>query len=393
MSVLSPRPVIFGNVTPPMGRQPHKAVMMTLLSGLVMATTSCGKKDSDSAGPPKNTMPPFVVEVIRVEPQRLDETLTATGTLVANEAVVLQSERPAVVKEIRFEEGEMVKAGEVMVVMDDSELQPQLERAVAQRHIALTLEKRQSELLKSRGISEYEYEQTVANVKIAEAEESLIRAQLAKTRIVAPFDGVAGLRKVSVGSYLTPGMTICTFQDISSLKLDFSLPERYLAYLRRGQTVKFRVTGMSESFAAEITAIEPTIEVQTRTMLVRAKVPNEDTSLLPGSFTEVVVTLEEIPDALMIPPIALIPGLKQQTVLVHHDGVVDERSVVAGLRTPDAVQIVEGLSAGDEVLVSGVLQVRKGMKVEVHRVEPALSSASGDDKEEAEEPAKVIPAP
>lgn len=370
------------------------------LSGLAMAMASCGKKGPDSAKKSRNAMPPFVVEVIEVKPRRIEETLTATGTLVANESVVLQSERPSVVKEIHFEEGQMVKAGEVMVRMDDSELQPQLERAVAQRRIALTLEERQRELLNSRGISEYEYEQTVANVKIAEAEESLIRAQIAKTRIVAPFDGVAGLRKVSVGSYLTPGTTICTFQDISSLKLDFSLPERYLAYLQPGQSVRFRITGMSESFAAEVTAIEPTIDVQTRTMLVRAKVPNEDGRLLPGSFTQVAVTLEEIPDALMIPPIALIPGLKQQTVFVHDDGVVEERPVVAGLRTPNGVRIVEGLSAGEEVLITGVLQVRKGMKVEVRRVESAPSSepdgsdAPGDGGgKAAAEPAKTIPAP
>lgn len=393
MSVLLSIPALAGIVAPIVSRVSQKAIATMVLSGLAMVIISCEKKDSDSAGPPVNGMSPFVVEVITVEPQQLEETLTATGTLVANESVVLQSERPAVVTEIHFEEGQMVKAGEVMVVMDDSELQPQLERAVAQRRIALTLEKRQSELLKSRGVSEYEYEQTVANVKIAEAEEALIRAQIAKTRIVAPFDGVTGLRKVSVGSYLTPGMTICTFQDISSLKLDFSLPERYLAYLQPGQKVKFRVTGMSERFAAEITVIEPTIDVQTRTMMVRAKVPNEEASLLPGSFTEVEVTLKEIPDALMIPPIALIPGLKQQTVLVHHDGVVDERRVVAGLRTPGGVQIVDGLSVGDEVLVTGVLQVRKGMKVKVHRVEAPLSSAVGDDDGEAEEPAKIIPAP
>ncbi|NLT72375.1 MAG: efflux RND transporter periplasmic adaptor subunit [Verrucomicrobiaceae bacterium] len=382
--------------------------MVSVLSGLAVLLVSCGKKDPESAKKSGTAMPPFVVEAITVVPQRIEETLTATGTLVANESVVLQSERPAVVTEIHFEEGEMVQAGELMVRMDDSELQPQLERAVAQRRIALTLEKRQSELLKSRGISEYEYEQTVANVKIAEAEEALIRAQIAKTRIVAPFDGVAGLRKVSVGSYLTPGTTICTFQDLSSLKLDFSLPERYLAYLKPGQMVQFRVTGMSESFAAEITAIEPTIDVHTRTMLVRAKVPNEEARLLPGSFTQVEVTLEEIPDALMIPAIALIPGLKQQTVFVHHDGIVDERHVVAGLRTPNGVQIVEGLSAGDEVLVTGVLQVRKGMKVEVRRAATASSSdadgahapengdekaAEGDEGQGAEGPAKTSPAP
>lgn len=359
--------------------------------GLAILVTGCGKQDEESGGPTANAMPPFVVDVVTVKPERIEENLAATGTLIANESIVLQSERPALVKEIRFEEGQSVKAGEVLVLMDDSELQPQLERAVAQRRIAETLEKRQVELLQTGGISEFEYEQTEANVKIAAAEEALIRAQLGKTRIVAPFDGVAGLRKVSVGSYLTPGAPICTFQDIASLKLDFSLPERYLAYLSLGQKLKFRVTGRSEAFEAEILAIEPAIDVQTRTMTLRARVPNEETRLLPGAFTEVIVTLEEIPEALMIPPIALIPGLKQQTVLVHRDGEVMERKVVAGLRTPDAVQILEGLSAGDEVITSGVLQVRAGMTVEVNRVEAPPAGESGDAK--SSDPPAPVPIP
>jgi len=136
------------------------------LAAAVLMLTGCGKKE-ERGGPPVNTMPPFVVDVITLMPQRVEETLSATGTLVANEAIILQAERPGLVKEIRFREGEAVKAGEVMVLMDDSELQPQLERASAQVRIAETLEKRQAELLQSRGISEFEYEQTEANVKIA----------------------------------------------------------------------------------------------------------------------------------------------------------------------------------------------------------------------------------
>lgn len=366
-----------------------------VLPVLALALTACGKKEPEKGGPPVDALPPYVVDVITVRPQLLEETLSATGTLVANEAIILQAERPGLVKEICFKEGQAMKAGEVLVLMDDSELQPLLERVVAQRRIAETLEKRQKELLKSRGISEFEYEQTEANVKVAVAEEALVRAQLAKTRLVAPFDGVAGLRRVSVGSYLTPGTTICTFQDIASLKLDFSLPERYLSYLRLDQQVKFRVTGSSEVHEAEIIAIEPTIDVKTRTMTVRASVPNRETSLLPGSFTEVTVTLEEIPGALMIPPIALIPGLKQQTVLVHQDGLVVERKVVAGLRKPDAVQILEGLSDGDEVITSGVLQVRAGTKVQVNRVEtsPEVEPAESPAEATAPPPPLKVPVP
>jgi membrane fusion protein, multidrug efflux system len=332
----------------------------------------CGKR-TDSAQKPRSSAS-YLVDVVTVEPQPFRETLFATGSLVARESVRLQSERAGIVRQISFEEGKPVKAGEVLLAIDDSELRAQRARAKAQLELASAAEARQRDLLKSRGISAADYDQSIANLNIAKAELALIESQLAKTEIRAPFDGVAGLRRVSVGTYLTPGEEICSFQDISSLKIDFTLPEVYLGFLKPGQTVTFQITGRSDKFAATILAIEPTVEVATRSLLVRATVPNEDQRLLPGSFAEVEVVLGEITDALLIPAIALIPGLKQQTVFVHSDGKVEERKVQAGLRTADSVQIVEGLKAGDELITSGILQLRPGMTVQVKRIEKARSA-------------------
>jgi membrane fusion protein, multidrug efflux system len=192
----------------------------------------------------------------------------------------------------------------------------------------------------------------------------------------APFDGVAGLRNVSVGAYLTPGTAICTFQDISSLKIDFSLPERYLGLIKTGQVVYFRVSGRAERFEAKVAAIEPAVDVQTRSVTVRATVPNENTKLLPGSFAEVEIVLDEIPDAILIPSIALMPGLQQQTVFVHEGGQVVARKVQVGLRTSDAVQILEGLKPGDQLITSGILQLRPGMQVQVKAAKEKVAKAS-----------------
>ena len=312
----------------------------------------------------------FVVDVLPIETQPFRETLFATGTLVARDAVQLQSERAGVVNEIAFEEGKPAKTGEVLLSIDDSELQAQLARAKAQLNLAATAEARQRSLVRSKGISAAEYDQSQANLDVAKAEVALIESQLAKTKIRAPFDGVSGLRRVSVGSYLTPGTPIGSFQDISSLKIDFSLPEAYLSYIEPGQKVNFRIAGRSEKFEATIAAIEPSVDVETRSLLIRAIVPNDETRLLPGSFAEVEVTLDEISDAILIPPIALIPGLKQQTVFLHRDGKVEVRKVQSGLRTADAVQIVEGLNPGDELITSGVLQLRPGMRVQVKKISP-----------------------
>jgi membrane fusion protein, multidrug efflux system len=352
--------------------RPLRLYLLSCVLGLLLLA-GCEKKSTSTPKGGRGNAP-FIVDIIRIAPQPFRETLSATGSLVAREAVQLQAERPGVVREISFVEGKLMSAGEVLVSIDDSELQAQLTRARAQLSLAASAEARQRTLLQSKGISAAEFDESRAAHDVAKAEVKLIEAQIAKTKIRAPFDGIAGLRNISVGSYLTAGTTICTFQDVKSLKIDFSLPERYLPYLRPGQNVTFRVAGRSENFTAAIAAIEPAVDVQTRTLLIRATVPNEETRLLPGSFAEVEVTLEEVKDAILIPAIALMPGLQQPTVFLHRNGEVEQRKVLAGLRTSDAVQILEGLKPGDELITSGILQIRPGLKVQA---KPATSPVRG----------------
>lgn len=305
----------------------------------------------------------YVVRTEKIFPQRLKEALSATGGLHPWESIQLRTERPGIVREIAFVEGGKVRKGDLLVKIDDSELRAQLQRAEAELALAASSEKRQRDLLTKRGISSAEYEESLANLGIARANVELIRAQLAKTEIRAPFDGVAGLRNISPGAYLTPDTVIASFQDNRSLRLDFSVPERYLAYIKPGQKVEFEIAGRVGKHEAEIYAIEPTVEEQTRSLIVRAHVDNSDGQLVPGAFADVRVILEEIENALLIPPQALIPGLKQQSVYLYKDGVAEHRVVETGLRTNDAIQITHGLSPGEEVITTGILQLRPGMKV------------------------------
>jgi len=334
------------------------AILVLCLGTLV----GCGKPADRAARPPP---PPFVVDVVTIRTQPFRDTVFATGTLLANESVELPAQRAGVVKEVRFAEGQPVEAGAVLVVLDDSELQAQRKRAAAQLELAQVGEKRNRQLLDNGAlITAAEYDTSRANLDVARAELELIEAQLAKTRIVAPFAGIAGLRRVSVGAYLTLGTAVASLQDVRTLKLDFALPERYLSYLRTAQAVQFQVAGNNGSLPATIYAIEPMIDVTTRSLQVRARAVNEGQRFLPGSFAEVRVALTEIPDAILIPPIALIPGLKEQRVFVHKAGKVEAREVQVGLRTSDALQIAAGLQPGDEVIVSGILQLRPGMSVQ-----------------------------
>jgi membrane fusion protein (multidrug efflux system) len=370
-----------------MARFPRRSIRVLALLVCALGFVSCKKNPEAKRQNTGSAI--FVVDVLRLEPQSFEEKLFATGSLVANESVQLQSERAGVVEKISFEEGKLVKAGEVLVLMDDSELQAQLDRAKAQLELATASEDRQRNLLRNKGISPADYDQAEANLHIAEAEVKLIEAQIEKTRIRAPFDGVAGLRRVSIGAYLQPGAVICSFQDISSLKIDFSLPERYLGLVATDQKVQFRVAGDSDTFEATVSAIEPSVDVQTRSLAVRAIVPNQEQKLLPGAFVEVEVGLEEMKDALLIPAIALVPGLQRQSVFVHENGQVQERQVQAGLRTADSVQIASGLKAGEEVVTSGVLQLRPGMRVKTRPVQRKAEPVSGE-KVPAREPTTSV---
>jgi len=334
----------------------------------VFLLAGCGKPNEHAARPAAAA---FVVDVVTIKPAVFQETLFATGTLLAKESVELPAQRAGVVKEVRFDEGQPVKAGDVLVVIDDTELQAQLKRAEAQLELAATVEKRNRQLLTNGAlVTEAAYDESRANLDVARAELELIRAQIAKTKIIAPFAGVAGLRRVSVGAYLTLGTPVATLQDLSALKLDFTLPERYLPYLRSSKQVQYQVAGHNGALPATIYAIEPLVDVATRSLQVRALAPNDEHGLLPGSFAEVRVALDEIPEAILIPPIALVPGLKEQRVFLHQAGKVVAREVRVGLRTAQALQIVDGLKPGDELIVTGILQLRAGMPVQVRKASP-----------------------
>jgi len=338
--------------------------MLALIAPMLGGLGGCSSEAPGEPTPQLEGRRQMSVETVTLEPRPFRETLQATGTLRAREAASLQSEVAGVVTKIHFEEGQPVEAGTLLVEIDDAQWQAQHERAKARVVLADANEKRQRELLGSGDLSQATYDETAANLRVARAELALVEAELAKTRVRAPFDGIVGLREVSVGSYLSPGSPIVRIAAIDALKLDFSLPERYQELIRTGAPVRFTVSGRSGEFEGRVYAVEPVIDADTRSLLLRAEIPNPDGRLLPGAFADVELVLDDVPDALLVPAAALIPGLKRQTVYVFHDGVVEEREIEAGIRTADAVVVEKGLAPGERVVVTGLLQVRDGMAVE-----------------------------
>lgn len=310
----------------------------------------------------------IAVNVHVVEPQVFENKIYTTGTLLANEAVDLRSEISGKIVELHLEEGRQVRAGEMLIKINDSELQARLKQAEYRISLAEVRERRQKQLLERGGISQEDYDATLNELNVLKAEADLIKAQIEKTEILAPFNGIVGLRNVSNGSYISPTTEIANLQSINPIKVEFSIPERYAGVVENEDRIIFNVQGQDQDFEASIYAIEPRINAQTRTLRIRALADNTKRKLLPGAFANLELILEKIESALMIPTISVIPELQGQKVFILKSGVVEEQPITTGIRTESDIQILEGLAPGDTVLTTGLLQVRTGMPVKVDQV-------------------------
>ena len=323
---------------------------------------------TDSPQAAQNNNRPLSVEVFVIEPDTIDNNIFTTGTLISNEEVELASESSGIIKEIYLKEGAAVNKGDLLIKINDSDLQAQLNRADFRLTLAEERELRQKQLLEKGGISQEEYDATLNEVNVLRAEVRLIEAQVDKTEIRAPFSGRLGLKYVSDGSYISPNTRIATLQDIDPIKIDFSVPERYASQVQLGTKIRFNIQGVDGELEATVYAKEPRIDTETRTLQVRARSDNKDGQLLPGSFANLELTLNTIQGALMVPSIALVPELQGQKVFVLKNGAVQPQSVETGLRTDTHVQLTQGVQVGDTVLTTGLLQVRPGMNVTINNV-------------------------
>jgi membrane fusion protein (multidrug efflux system) len=328
------------------------------------------KKQDES----KVSAKPVRVDVETVKGQRYAETLAATGTLLAQEGVELQAEANGRVVRINFKEGSKVRAGELLVKLNDADLRASLDRALHRQELAAVREKRLLQLVRERIVTQDDYDVARSEMEVQGSEVELIRAQIAKTEIRAPFEGVVGLRHVSEGAFVNAATRVATLQQIDRLKVDFAIPERYAPRIAPGQRVNFRVAGSDRVHVGHVYAIDPRIDSATRTVLIRALCDNPEGHLLPGSFASLELTIADIPDALLIPAEAVVPGVDGKLVYVVQDGVAHRRVVQIGNRTSQAVQVVEGLAAGEQIVVSGLQQMRDG--VEVKALAPLARAAS-----------------
>jgi len=306
---------------------------------------------------------PVMAHIVKLE--KLSNRVFATGTILANEEVELRSEVSGKITQILFKEGSFVKKGDLLVKINDADLQAQLRRAESKLKLSEEKEFRQEQLHKSNLISQEEYDNTVGELNVNRADYELIKAQVDKTEIRAPFSGVVGLRSVSEGSYVTTSTVIARLQNLNTLKVDFSIPEKYSSVAKVGDELQFNVSGSNTTFKAKIYAIEPKIDPGTRTLQIRAICNANSKELIAGAFANVELNLNEINNAILIPSMSIVPELKGQRVYINKNGVAVSQPVEIGIRESKRVQITSGLSEGDTVITSGILLIKPGSKVTI----------------------------
>jgi len=331
--------------------------------------------DAPSAGPAQGRAPTVVAAEARTGD--IAVTFNAVGTLRANEAVTVTSKLSGIVKAIRFDEGQRVQAGDVLIELDDTEARAELAVAESQRRTVLQDLERSSALLGRQAVAQARVDDLRIEAQGAEARVNAARARLQDLTIRAPFAGVTGIRHVSPGALVRPGDAVTTLDDVSTVKLEFAVPETALSRLSQGM----RITADSaayqgETFDGVVEVIDTRVDPVSRTLAVVAAVPNPQARLKPGMFMSVDLTLDRLTGVVLIPEEALVPVGDRQFVFAVVDGKVQRRPVQIGARQRGMVQVRDGVAAGDLVITRGVQKVRDGAPVTVE-VAPPLATAVG----------------
>lgn len=303
------------------------------------------------------------VSAVIIAPSTVTETINSTGSLIPDEEVELSFETSGKIVNIFFTEGTRVSKGDLLAKINDRHLQAQLMKLEAQKKLVQEKEFRQRSLLDRDAISRESYDQVATELSALEADIMLVKARIAETELRAPFDGTIGLRYFSEGAYASPNTKIARLVKLKPMKIEFSIPERYAGIIGVGFPVTFRIDGIANSFAANVYALDPKVDMGTRTILVRALYPNRNEELKPGRYTSISLQLAEVKDAIAIPTEALIPEMDGEKVFLLRSGRAMPVKVTTGLRTESTIQITNGLQFGDTLITTGILQLRQGLPV------------------------------
>lgn len=334
-----------------------------IIFGSSILTISACKNEKTKSQVAGNAPRAAEVKAMVVTPRTLENKIFTTGNILANEEVEIRAEVAGRVTSINFQEGTMVGKGDLLVTINDNELQAELKKLLLDEKLAQDDVYRKERLIEMKAVSQEELDIARSNLGVIKADIELVKSRLDKTRIYAPFSGRIGLRYVSPGGYISPSNLITRMQQIDPIKLEFSVPEKYLSSIRPGMEVQFTIAGYDSTFAGTVYAIEPRIDPSTRSFSARARCTNPKAMLVPGAFAKVSIILEKINDAVVLPSDALIPDIRGEKVFISLNGKAVSRYIKTGIRTESEVQVTEGLQPLDTVITSGFLTIRENMNV------------------------------
>ena len=329
------------------------------------AAANKGKDDKGGSKPPA---PPVSVDVYVAALQTIENDIMSSGTIMPNEEVEIRPETSGRLMNLYIKEGTFVQRGQLIAKIKDTDLQAQLKKIQFEEVLAKKMEERQRKLLDINAISKDEYDITANKLNTIGADIELIKVGLEKTEVRSPFSGKIGLKSISEGAYLSPSTTIATLVQINPVKVDFTIPEKYSNEVKLGQLVKFTTDGVQTNaeINAKITAIDPKIDPNLRTLRIRALTANPAGRLIPGMFVKVNLNLQAS-RSIMVPTEAIVPILKGKKVFVVENGKAIEKMVETGIRNDRVIQVTSGLAVGDSIIVSGIMALKKEAAVKVKK--------------------------
>lgn len=333
-----------------------------LVSLALSVSAGCG---SDEQGGGGFAMPPTPVETAVVMPRTVTDRFESVGTIQAGESIEVTAEIDGAVESIPFDEGSYIRKGEVIARIDDDQLAAELARAEALRDQNQATFNRIKEVVDLGAGAPQDLDDAAASLKVAEANVALAETRLRKTVIKAPFSGLVGARKISPGTFLRSGQAIAELAQIDELRVNFSVPERYLSQLQRGSGVTVSTTAYPDyELTGTINVVEPILDAATRSARVVARVRNPERKLRPGMSANVAAVLSQRDNALTVPSESVfIDGAQPYVYVIAEDSTVGRRALSLGTRLSDVVEVVEGLSAGDRVVRTGHQKLFDGAKV------------------------------
>ena len=341
------------------------SLFVLILIGLIGYRITSNKAEAGKNNNKADKKPPTMVDAIVLSEKDFANVISLSGSIEANENVEIRSEASGIVEQIYFTEGTNVSKGQVLLKVNDIELRAQLSQATTKQSLASENERRAKLLLQKEAISQEEYDIASAEFRSLKAQSQLIQAQIAKTSIRAPFSGKIGLRNISPGTYVTPATLITKLVSSNQVKISFSIPEKYATEVENNTTVKIMMPNSSESFAAKIYAIDPEIEVATRTLKVRAIADNPANKLIAGTFATVELPLKNIKNAILVPTEAVIPIQNGKVVYIATNGKAKEMKIETLTRTAKDVVVTSGIKAGDTLVVSGVMAIKNDSDIQI----------------------------